>query len=177
MADPNLALQAIRNSNSKWLGYRYIIYSVPNAGLITGFGTSPLSYSAAGVSEIVFPTITATLRKIPSLSTVDRFIPNHISHSELILKAPTTRGSAFWDRINLQKRALQEDGLYQNIPESIIIGEFEANTIVDLAPIAVWTARGVQATKFTPASANSQGTGAIPLETLSLQIDELIRLI
>lgn len=171
------AIRAVRSSNTAWLGYRYILFSIPNAGLFTEAGIELASLPAAGVSEIIFPTMTVALRKIPSLSTVDRYIPHHISNSQITLKAPTTRAGSFWDRIDLQIRALKEPGLYKNVPESFVIGEFEANTLLDLLPISIWAIRGAQATSFTPAPANSQGgSGSVPLEEIRMQVDSILKL-
>ena len=177
MADPTAVLQAIRNSNSKWLGYRYVLFSIPNASLSSEAGIELASIPAAGVSEIILPTTQVSLRRIPSLSTIDRYVPHHISYSELVLRAPTTRTGAFWDRIDLQIQALKTPGVYKNVPETIVIGEFEANTALDLLPIAIWACRGCQATSMTPAPANSQGVaGFIPLEEIRIQVDEVVKL-
>jgi hypothetical protein len=174
MADDTVsALQAIRNANTKWLGYRYVIISVPAGGITLTNVTKGL-LPAAGVSEIVFPTAQINLKLIPTLSTVERYIPSSVSYGNLILRAPTLRATALFDRFNLQLNALKRDDLYKEVHESIIIGEFETTSISDLVPIAVWAARGVQAKSFKPAPANAQGHGAMPLEELVLQVEELV---
>lgn len=172
----NLVLQSIRNLNTKWLGYRYIVFSVPNTPSVFQGILDVAGIATAGISEIDFPRMNVDLRRIPSLSTKDRYIPRHISHGDMVLRAPTIRQTALYNRIVAQAEAIGSKDQYRSIPESIVIAEYEASTAIDLLPLAVWSAVGAQPKSFKPAPANSQGSGIMPLEELVLQIDELKRL-
>lgn len=197
MADNNI-IQQLRNANSKWQGYRFVIFSLPTvgAGSFSGFSSTTGLFSqallpVAGITEIDFPTVDVEVTKIPSLSTKSRYIPRRETYGELVLRAPTIRQTALWDRIALQIRSLEDpDSTYSSVPEDIVISEYDVSTstsnitgsfatgataLANNLPIAIWSVRGCQATSFTPASANSQGQTAMPLEELRMQVDSIRR--
>lgn len=172
----SLALQALRNLNAKWLGYKFIIFSMPEGRFFNPGDASKLAIPAAGISEIEFPRVNIEMRKIPTLSTVERHIPRRVSYGDLVLRAPTIRQTTLWDKIKLQQNALRDPELYEDVPETLVIGEFETQHVLNLLPIAIWAIRGAQAKSFKPATANAQGSGIMPLEELHMQVDEVARL-
>lgn len=179
MVSANEIGQALIRANSLWLGYRYVIATFPQSFTgAGGFGSfeSIAGIASLGVTEVDLPTVSVNLLKIPSLSTFERHIPNRISYSELVLRAPTFRNTAFWDKIQAQIKALSDPESYKGVPEVLVLAEYEQSITTDALPIAVFTFNGVQAISYTPAKANAQGTGTVPLEELRLQVDNMSRL-
>lgn len=169
----NDALQLAKSLAQRWLGFRYVVFSVPQAGV--SFASIAQNLASVGIQEIVFPTVTIEQFSVPTTSTREYYVPTRLSHSDLVLRAPVLRNSGLWARVNLQKEALIDPTQFDNVPEILVVSEFEINTVVDTVPIATWVCEGVQLKTFTTAAANAQGHGIVPLEEARFQVDDFYR--
>ena len=173
--------ETIKQLNSFWLGYKYTVVGMPE-GISVASLANTAGLTTLGITEVVFPTVQVELYKVPSLSTIERHIPRSIKNSELILRAPSLRNTAFWDRIEKQIIALQDPSTYAQTPETIMVVEFDiragtSDIALDLInPLAIWICRGAQASSFIPAPANAMGSVSVPLDELRLQVDGIERL-
>lgn len=153
--------------NSKWLGYRYVVAS-------TELSLDGLGLSTLGITEIDFPVMSVQYTTIPSLSTVEQKIPSKITFSNMVLRAPVVRNSIFFKKIDGAAKALRGQ---PNEPFNLIIAEFDATgaALSTAVPIVIWTATGCLATSFSTPSADANFQGGVPLESLTLKVDNFYR--
>lgn len=183
-------ISVLRTLNNPWLGYRYTILSMPE-GLSFKSVVDAAGLASLGITEVTLPTIEINMFEVPSLSTKRDVIPIREQYSELVLKAPTFRNTAFWDRIEGQIKSLSDPSTYDSLPETIIISEYDTGgnasqglkgvatglgIVTELTPIAVWICSGCQAKSYSPAPASTLSTGSVPLEELRMQVQRLERL-
>jgi len=175
MVSADDVIQLVRTVNSFWLGYRYVIISMPESVSFDSIRNAA-SLASLGITEFQLPSTEVEFLTVPSLSVRERIVPVGVKYGDLILRAPTFRNSAFYNRIQSQVAAVDEP-LLPSYSETIVISEFEvSNTISDIVPIAVWICYGAQAFTYLPASANAQGSGSVPLEELRFKVRSIERL-
>ena len=176
-----LNTETIQSLNRFWLGYRYTIVAMPE-GLSLRSLFDAAALTTLGISEVIFPTKSIEMYTVPTLSTVEKKIPDKRTVSDLVLRAPIFRNKAFWDRIGKSEQALQDASVYNDIIETIMVIEFESqpgpsNPLFEILggffPLAVVICKGCQARAITPASANTQGVSSAPLEEIRFAVDDL----
>ena len=179
-----IVAETIQSYNRFWLGYRYTIVAMPE-GLSFGSLLDAAALTTLGISEVIFPTKSIEMYTVPTLSTVEKKVRDKRTVSDLVLRAPTFRNTAFWDRIENSEQALQDPSTNKDTIETIMVIEFESpsypsNPIFEILggffPLAVVICKGCQARSITPASANTQGVSSVPLEEIRFAVDDLQRL-
>lgn len=168
------------NVPSYWRGFRYLVSSVERPQFV-----------GIGITQITMPTITTSMRVVPTLSHREIKIPDKIKYTPMILRAPVSRGvpvpfglgSAYNPKIvGTLYEFLQETQSALDLEQShrtftLAIIEFESQSVTDLVPIATYVAEGCQASKFVPADADAQFEGSVlPLDTLELEVDRFNRI-
>jgi hypothetical protein len=159
-------VQVLNSVAQYWRGYRFVIASAD---------IKALGIIGAGVTTITFPTISSSVRAIPSLSDEEIKIPTKLTYSPMILTATVSRTGGLYnfmlDTINNLK------GNTKFEPFTLSIAEYESSTLFDLIPLKVWVVEGCIPSFYTPPSADSVSSPTkLPTESLTLEIKRIYQL-
>ena len=165
-------------ADDRWRGWNFLV-------ACTDKHQASVTLPVIGINEIVFPTVTASLTTVPTLSTHKEYVVSGWDVGELSLKAIVTRNANFFALIDRQNKVLSGNRDYEGFDLVIACNGLGAMKPykdakfpvppIPIPPITVYFALGCQATKFIPASANTNNTTSMPLDELKIQVSDFYR--
>ena len=165
-------------ADDRWRGWNFLV-------ACTDKHQASVTLPVIGINEVVFPTVSANLTTVPTLSTHKEYVVSGWDVGELSLKAIVTRNANFFALIDRQNKVLSGNRDYEGFDLVIACNGLGAMKPykdakfpvppIPIPPITVYFALGCQATKFIPASANTNNTTTMPLDELRIQVSDFYR--